>query len=130
MNSKDILLYNDLKKEYQNCIKNCKAILRANCLDSNGFIFYRYLDFEYIFKIREEKKINSINIIFPSSREYINNPYEGIWISNTSILNIVASFALVYISDKVYLHTLPVWNQFLKRFIQLFKSIRVNEVRF
>lgn len=136
MNAKEVLLYNDLKEEYEICSNTCKTILRANCSDSNGFVFYRYIDFENIFVLRDEnknlKKIKLINLIHPSSKIYSDHPFESIWIdgSNPNNLNIVKSFALVYISNRNYLHTLPVWQLFVRKLIRLFRGIRVNEVRF
>jgi hypothetical protein len=136
MNNKEILLLNDIKKEYKICAKSCKIILRANQLNTNGFIFYRYFDFNELFSIREqcknEKKIKLINLIYPSSKQFFEHPYESFWvdINSPTVLNIVTSFALVYISNSLYLHTLPVWESFLRKIIRLFRGIRVSSIRF
>lgn len=136
MDNKELLLFNDLKKEYQCCMRTCRIILRANQLNINGFVFYRYIDFESIFQLREKNKllktIKLINLIHPSSKEYSQRVYESFWIdsNNPTTLNIVTSFATVYISNKVYIHTLPVWQSFLRKLIRLFRGIRVNNIRF
>ena len=126
---RSVLLENDLKKEYKRCAYSCRTILRANCCDDRGFVFYRFIDFNNIFKFRETNNFKIINIIYPTSKIFFEHPYESIWIEDSS-LNIVSSFALVYISTKVYLHTLPVWERFLKKLIRLFRNVRVDHIRF
>lgn len=136
MDNREILLYNDLKTEYEICAKTCKMILATNQSSQIGFVFYRYIDFKYIFEIREKNKrlknIKQINIIHPSSKKYSEHPYESFWIdnNNSTILNIISSFALIYISNQIYLHTPPVWKSFLRKLIQLFRGIKVIDIRF
>lgn len=133
MDNKEILLYNDLKKEYEFCAQTCRTILRENQLNTNGFVFFRYIDLESIFLLRKKNKtFKTINLIHPSSKEYSEHPYESLWIdsSNPTALNIVSSFALIYISNRIYLHTLPVWQSFLRKLIRLFRGVRVNNIRF
>lgn len=136
MNSKEVRLYNDLKTEYKICAETCKTILETNQVSLNGFVFYRYIDFENIFDLREKNKkfktIKLINIIHPSSKKYFEQPYESLWIDSDSptTLNLVSSFALVYISNQLYLHTTPMWQSFLRKLIRLFRGVRVNDIRF
>lgn len=134
MENKEILLYNDLKAEYEICAQTCKTILKSNQWEKTGFVFYRYIDLKYIFNIRETNKkmknLKLINIIHPSSKRFTEQPYESLWIDDRSNLNIISSFALIYITNNMYLHTTPMWQPFLRKLIRLFRGVRVNDIRF